>query len=127
MCRTMAQDNDDIKLHLIDAEELLKMMEESGMLQDVETIDKYVQHEIEKSKLKRKQNRKNLLTAAKAKTYIIYGLLFLGASLIFRTYFIYYFILFLSFTLMGLLVYIAMPKHRGNKAHNQLPIDKSAN
>jgi len=119
-CRAILQDHDDVELHLIDGDGLLKIMEKSGVFNDQDAINLYVKSEIEKSRLRRKQARKNLLTPAKARTYILYGLLFLVSSFIFHTYFIYYLILSVSFVLLGILVYTANPKAKEAKPRDEV-------
>lgn len=118
-CHTILQDHDDVKLHLIDGDGLVKMMQKSGIFSDQDAINFYLKSEIEKSRLRRKQARKKLLTPAKARTYILYSLLFLVASFIFQSYSIYYLILSVSFVLLGILGYIAHPSPKDVRHHEE--------
>ena len=119
-CYAIQQDHDDLELHLLDGDGLLKIMEKSGMFNDRDAVNLYLKSEIDRSRLRRRQARRRLLTPAKARTYILYGLLFLVASFIFQTYFIYYLILSVSFVLLGILVYIAHPKAKSVKARDEV-------
>ncbi|MBM7582656.1 hypothetical protein JOD02_001513 [Caldicoprobacter guelmensis] len=119
-CNAILQDHDDIELHLIDGNNLIKIMEKAGIFNDSDAIKLHLRDEIEKSKIKKKQARKNLFTPAKAKTYIFYGFLFLAVSFLFRTYFIYYIILSVSFVLLGILVYIANPGTKETKSQDEV-------
>ncbi len=119
-CHAILQDHDDVELYLINGDGVVKMMEKSGIFDDQDAINLYLKSEIEKSRLRRKKARENLLTPAKARTYILYGLLFLVASFIFQAYFIYYLILSVSFVLLGILAYIAHPRAKGVKAQDEV-------
>lgn len=119
-CHSILQDHHDLELHLIDGNGLIKIMEKSGIFNDQDAINLYLKSEIERSRLRKKKARKNLFTPAKARTYILYGLLFLVASSIFQTYFIYYLILSVSFVLLGILVYIAHPRAKRTKTQDEV-------
>lgn len=114
-CHNMIENNLHIMVHLIDIEQLLNIMEEVGILKDKKTVHKHIKQEIEKVKPTWEEAKKNVLTTATTRTYIVYGILFLLISFLSGTFFIYYLIIALFFFVLGLLVYLTIPQQNESK------------
>jgi Ca2+/Na+ antiporter len=109
-CRQAAQDTPGVTIRLINGNILVDIMDTAGIFDDKQAVDKYLTDKIKDYKLQGKQSLKQLLIKQKnAKTYIIYGFLYLGTAFVFPSYFIYFFLIALFFILLGILVYIASP------------------
>ena len=114
-CRMATKDTSGLTIHLIDTNGLIRIMDKAGIFKDQKDINEYLDKKIKEFKLQKKQNRKKIFFRPKnAKTYILYGVIFLAMGFVFSSYLIYYFLLALFFILLGILVYMVSSAHQQN-------------
>ena len=89
-CRALADKKSSMKIQLMDLEDMLDYMEQTGLFPDENTIDRLIDREISSGNKKLQLIKKHLLMPKRIRTYLVYSLLFLVLSRIFGNMLIYY-------------------------------------
>lgn len=102
-CKYIQDGNLQIPITLMDVESLLDLMEDAGMTPGDDHLDHLVTERIAEIKQKGRHSKNRVATQYKVKRYMMASLLFLGVSLLFRKYFLFYFVLSALFFVLGLI------------------------
>jgi hypothetical protein len=107
------QDGDlHIPITLMDIDDLLDLMEQAGMTPGEDQLDHLVEQRITEIKQKARSARNHTTIPYKIKRYMLASLLFLGLSLLFRKYFLFYFVLSILFSVLGLINQVLYGNHK---------------
>ena len=102
-CQNIPVEELETPISLLDIDNLLDLMEEAGMGPKEDLLDHLVEQKIKEDRKKRKHDRARGSATYKLKRYMTSSLLFLGASFLFRSYFLFYFVLSILFFVLGLI------------------------
>lgn len=91
-----------VPISLLNIENLLDLMENAGMAPKDEFLDHLINQKIVGFK-KRKDKGKKSAPGHRVKNYMLSSLMFLGISLFFRKYFLFYFVLSILFFILALI------------------------
>jgi membrane protein implicated in regulation of membrane protease activity len=121
-CRAMAEKRSTTRVHLLDLDDLLEIMEKSGMFPDEKVIDALIDEEINSRKRKFLIFRNEILTPKRIRTYLGYSLFFLLSGL-FQALFVYYTVASVAFLLLALVSWLRGRKTCAEPTDNQKFID----
>jgi hypothetical protein len=102
-CKNIKDEALQIPITLMDIDDLLDLMEKAGMTPGEEDLDRLAEQRIAEIKRKARSARNRTATPYRMKRYMLASLLFLGLSLLFRKYFLFYFVLSALYFVLGLI------------------------
>jgi ABC-type multidrug transport system fused ATPase/permease subunit len=105
-CSILTEKKSTMTVHLLDMDDLLEIMEKSGMYPDDRTIDAVIDKEIRSRKRKFLIFKKEILTPKRIRTYLGYSLFFVVLSALFQTMSLYYTLVSIAFFMLALLSFI---------------------
>jgi hypothetical protein len=105
-CNALTEKKSTPEVHLLDLDDLLDLMEKSGLYPDDKVIDALIDKEINSRKRKLLVFKKEILTPKRIRTYLGYSLFFIVLSALIRTLTLYYTLASVAFLMLALLSYI---------------------
>lgn len=114
-CQNIPTEELEIPISLLDIDNLLDLMEEAGMAPNEELLDYLFEEKIKKNRKKHKREKDKIAGPHRYRRFMISSLLFLGASFLFRSYFLFYFVLSILFFVLGIINQVLSPSDKDYK------------
>ena len=122
-CRALADKKSSMKIQLMDLEDMLDYMEQTGLFPDENTIDRLIDREISSGNKKLQLIKKHLLMPKRIRTYLVYSLLFLVLSRIFGNMLIYYTLVSVFFLAMAVFTWLFNYKNQDRPGKSKSLLD----